>query len=169
MFIKVFLYLIIFSILHFSYDLTKLKFLIPFGGIDESIFQHLKMAFWAYLITSVIEYSYLRRRFKNFISFFIPRLFSSVIIPWLIFLVWYLAPAIYGKFNSAIPELIWAVLVTILSGISGVLIEREIQGRKFSKAFITVTLLLGIISAFLYIKFTYQLPWIDMFQNPFNL
>jgi len=44
-FVKSLLYLIMFSILHFGYDLTHLIFLIPFCGVNESVFQYLKMAF----------------------------------------------------------------------------------------------------------------------------
>lgn len=109
MFLKTFLYLIIFALLHFSYDLAKLEFLKPFGGIDESIFQHLKMAFGSYIIASLIEYSYLKKRFKSFFNFFIPRLFSAITIPWIIFFL--------------------------------------------------LVIILAVISAFLYIKFTYNLPW----------
>ncbi len=166
MFLKVLVYIIIFAILHFSYDFTGWSILKPFGGIDESVFQHLKMAFFSYLLASVIEYTYSKKKFKGFKVFFIPRLFVSIIIPWIIFLIWYLIPAIYGKFNSISAELIWAIVVTILSGILGVKIERELQDKEFSRSFTIIILLLGIISIFLYVSFTYKLPWIDLFQNP---
>lgn len=166
MFLKVFIYLIIFSLLHFSYDLTGWNIFKPFGGINESIFQHLKMAFFSYVLASVIEYSYSKKKFKGFRVFFIPRLFVSIIVPWIIFLIWYTAPAIFGKFTSVSIELIWAISVTILSGIFGFIIEREIQEKKFSISFMLIVFLLGLISIFLYIRFTYQLPWLDLFQNP---
>ncbi len=169
MFIKVFLYLIIFSILHFSYDITGFTFLKPFGGVDESIFQHLKMAFWSYIIASLIEYSYTKKKFKSLKSFFVPRLFSAIIVPWIIVIIWYIVPATYGRFHNVSLELFWALIVTILSGISGVIIERSIQGREHTISFIIMVIIFAIISSFLYIRFTYSLPWIDLFQNPEGL
>jgi hypothetical protein len=68
-FVKSLLYLIMFSILHFGYDLTHLIFLIPFCGVNESVFQHLKMAFWSYLFTNLIEYFIERKKIIKKIIF----------------------------------------------------------------------------------------------------
>jgi len=72
-FLKAFIYLILFSVLHFGYDLTHLSFLKPFCGINESIFQHLKIAFWAYLLASLIEYPVFKRKKRKYEGFWIPR------------------------------------------------------------------------------------------------
>uniref|UniRef100_A0A7C4YJE1 Uncharacterized protein n=1 Tax=candidate division WOR-3 bacterium TaxID=2052148 RepID=A0A7C4YJE1_UNCW3 len=127
------------------------------------------MAFWSYIIASIIEYPIIKKRFKCLKSFFIPRLFSAVIVPWVIFLIWYLVPAIYGKFHIESFELVWAIVVSILSGIIGVIFEREIQEKEQSTIFIIVVIILLLISAFLYVRFTYKLPWIDMFVDPLKL
>ncbi len=100
-FIKVLLYLIIFSALHFGYDLTGWVILTPICGIDESIFQHLKMGFWAYLITSIIEFLTVKKKFGDSGTFWYPRFLSAIIIPWIIFLIWYIVPATFGKLSSA--------------------------------------------------------------------
>ena len=71
--LKALIYLIFFSVLHFGYDLTHLSFLKPFFGINESIFQHLKMVFWAYLLASLVEYPVYKRKNKKYESFWIPR------------------------------------------------------------------------------------------------
>lgn len=70
--IKSLLYLAIFIILHFEYDLTHWVFLTPFCGINESVFQHLKMVFWAYLLTSLIEWFVVRKNSANEKLFGIP-------------------------------------------------------------------------------------------------
>ncbi len=165
-FLKPLLYLVLFSTLHFGYDLTGWSFLTPFCGIDESIFQHLKMAFWAYLLTNLIEFFIVKQKTKNTSSFWYPRFLSAVFVPWIIFLIWYLMPAIFGRLQSNLIEVFWAISVTYISGIFGVSIERSIEQTKISKTFRIVIISLLIISAFLYIKFTYTLPWVDMFVNP---
>jgi len=164
--LKAFIYLIFFSVLHFGYDLTHLSFLKPFCGTDESIFQHLKMAFWAYLLASLVEYPVYKRQNKKYESFWIPRFFSATVVPWTIFLVWYLAPATGGKFRLAYMELIWALMVSYFSGLAGGLIERTLEEQRLAFCFKVLVIFLALASVFLYIAFTYQLPWIDMFRAP---
>jgi len=164
--LKAFIYLIFFSMLHFGYDLTHLSFLKPFCGIDESIFQHLKMAFWAYLLASLVEYPVYKRKNKKYESFWIPRFFSATMVPWTIFLVWYLAPATGGKFRLSYMELIWALVVSYFSGLAGGLMERTLEEQRLAFCFKVLVIFLAVASAFLYIAFTYQLPWIDMFRPP---
>ncbi|MGB9764083.1 MAG: hypothetical protein ACPLZD_01840 [Candidatus Saccharicenans sp.] len=163
---KAFIYLVFFSILHFGYDLTSWSFLKPFCGADESIFQHLKMAFWAYLLSSLVEYPIFKRKQRSYESFWIPRFFSATVVPWTIFLVWYLVPATIGKFPLSYMELAWALLVSYFSGLAGGVIERHLEEQRLSFCFKVLVLFLVLVSAFLFIRFTYQLPWIDMFRAP---
>jgi len=164
--LKAFVYLIFFSVLHFGYDLTGWPFLKPFCGIDESVFQHLKMAFWAYLLASLVEYPVFKHRRKICEGFWIPRIFSAAIVPWTIFLVWYLVPAVLGKFRLSYMELIWALLVSYFSGLAGGVIERNLEERRLSFCFKALVVFLAAASAFIYITFTYKLPWVDVFRPP---
>lgn len=165
-YLKSLLYLVIFSVLHFGYDLTHWTFLTPFCGINESVFQHLKMAFWAYLLTSLIEYFLVRRKLSKTKTFWYPRFLSTIIVPWLVALIWYLAPALLGRIESLILELIWAIFTTYFSGVMGGIIEKNIKEDTITISFKIAILILFIISAFLYIWFTYKPPWIDLFINP---
>lgn len=164
--LKSLLYLAFFSVLHFGYELTYLSFLKPFCGTDESIFQHLKMAFWAYLLASLVEYPVFKRKKKNYESFWIPRFFSATVVPWTIFLVWYLVPATVGKFRLSYMELIWALVVSYFSGLAGGVVERNLEEHRLSFCFKVLVVFLAAVSAFLYITFTYSLPWVDMFRAP---
>ncbi|MEO0101705.1 MAG: DUF6512 family protein [candidate division WOR-3 bacterium] len=164
-YIKSLLYLGIFGLLHFGYDLTHWNFLIPFSGINESVFQHLKMAFWAYLFSSGIEYLLVKRKLNNLGSFWYPRLLATIMVPWFILLIWYLVPALFGKVESLTIELGWSILATYLSGIAGVMMEKSVEKGTITAGFKITILVLFFISAFFYISFTYQLPWIDLFQN----
>ncbi len=160
--LKSFLYLIFFSMLHFGYDLSRWAWLKPFCGIDESIFQHLKMAFWAYILASLVEYPF----FKDGQSFWYPRLLAAVLVPWVIFVVYFLGPATIGRFGSSSLEVTWAIVVSYFSGLSGGLIERQLQQQKLAFSFKALIIFLFLASAFLYIAFTYKRPWLDMFKTP---
>jgi len=168
-FLKAFLFLVSFDIFHFGYEVTKLPILKIFCGTNESIFQHLKMGFWGYFLLAVIEYFLIRKSIKDKDKFIYSRLFSTIIIPWVIVLVWYLYPAIFGRAETLFIEIIWALLATYLSGLLVIQIEREIEKISFSKASRIVIIILFVISAFLFTIFTFKLPWIDLFIDPSRL
>lgn len=168
-YIKSFLYLIIFSLLHFGYDLTGWAFLVPFCGTNESVFQHLKMAFWSYFFTSIFEYFLKKGKIDRRDSFLYSRFFSMIIIPWFIMLTWYLVPAIFGKIEISLLEVSWAIFVTYFSAVMTGKIEKNIEEIKINAGFKIVIIILFVISAFLYVRFTYQPPWIDVFINPEGL
>ncbi len=65
-FVKLIIFILIFAILHFAYDFFGILILKIFSGTDESVFSHLKIAFWSYFFTSVIDYFYCKNRKKNF-------------------------------------------------------------------------------------------------------
>ncbi len=157
LFIKSLIFLIIFSILHFGYDLTSWSFLKPFCGVDESVFQHLKMAFWAYFFASSIEYF----AFKKKGVFWYSRLLSTTI-----FLIWYLVPAFFGKLSSSKLELLWAIFSSYASAVMAGVVEKNVERGPINLSFKIVVIALFIISAILYILFTFKLPWIDLFVNP---
>ncbi|MDI6851420.1 MAG: DUF6512 family protein [bacterium] len=164
---KVLLFLLLFSVLHFGYDITHLPFLKPFCGVNESVFQHLKMVFWAYLLSNIVEYLLVKKRLsEGKDSFWYSRLFITVQLPWFIVLVWYLLPSILGRMTNTLVEVGWAVASSYVSALFGVVIERNIEKVKFNLAFKVVTGVLFIVSAFFYIWCTYHLPYIDLFIDP---
>ena len=164
-FIKSLIYLFIFIILHFGYELTQWSFLTPFCGINESVFQHLKMAFWAYLFTSGIEYLVIIKK-KRARNFWYPRLLSTVIVPWFTFILWYIAPALFGRIGCLILDLIWAVSITYGAALIAGIMEKVTEKSQVTVGFKIGVWILIIVSAFLYIRFTYRLPWIDLFISP---
>ena len=67
-----------------------------FSGIDESVFQHLKLGFWAYALASIGEILIRRRTIGDKGAFAFSRALSVAIVPWLIFLFWYGVAAVFG-------------------------------------------------------------------------
>ncbi len=169
-FLKALLFLLSFSLFHFGYELTNWSFLIPFCGINESVFQHLKMAFWGYVLLTIVEYVLLRKQIKEKVkNFLYSRILSTVVIPWIIVLIWYLLPAIYGRAESLILDVSWAIIITYLSGLFVAQIETETEKIQFSTKTGVILLILFAISVFLFSLFTYKLPWIDLFIDPGTL
>lgn len=138
-----------------------------FCGIDESNFQHYKATFFALALLDVIEYLVYRKRIQNKSSFWYSRLAAAIFAPWVVFLLWYLAPAVYGQMPTVWLEIVYANVMTILAGFVVFTFESDLNRMKFSKNLkIVLWMLLGI-SIFLFMIFTYvKLPWADVFIEP---
>lgn len=166
-FVKVSFFLGIFTLLHFGFDLARLDWLKPFCATDESIFQHLKIAYWAFIMAGLIESVALRRKKILWPCFWTTRMMSAVFVPWTAFLIWYIAPALIGRFSSRGLDIVWSVLATIFAGTAGVVLERNMEkDARHSASLRYLAFFLFVTAAFLFIAFTFKLPWVDMFAEP---
>lgn len=164
---KVLLYLGIYAVLHFAYEATGISLLKPISGVDESVFEHLKIGFYAYLLASIVEYFFIRRHHPP-LNFWTSRIFASLFLPWSIVIIWYLAPALVGPLNTQ-AELAWALTVTFLSGITAKQIEKALEEEVLPAGFNLVVIILFLITLIFFFAFTYQKPWIDLFVDPLTL
>ena len=166
-FLKALFFLFSFSLFHFGYELTGFGVLKPICGINESVFQHLKMAFWGYGLLTIFEYWYLKGK-KGFKQkgFWYSRVLSMVFTPWVVFLLWYIVPAVYGRINSLLPEVMWAIFVTCLSGLIVSVIEVDTEKIEFRRGAGVSIITMLVVSAFIFTIFTYKLPWLDLFEIP---
>ena len=167
--IKGLVYLVAFSIFHFGYELVPLPILKPFCGVNESVFQHLKMAFWGYLTTSIIEYFVSKKKPASRDRFWYSRLFATSVVPYFTMIYWYLGPALFGRFQNLVSDLIWAIFSTYAAALTAGAVEHSIENAPLNGTFRAFVIILLIVSAFSFIWFTYKLPWIDLFVNPETL
>ena len=91
---------------------------------------------------------------------------STVIVPWFTFILWYIAPALFGRIGCLILDLIWAVSITYGAALIAGIMEKVTEKSQVTVGFKIGVWILIIVAAFLYIWFTYRLPWIDLFINP---
>lgn len=161
---KAFLYLGLYVFLHFGYDATGFDVLRPIAGVSESVFEHLKIGFFAYFFASLLEFVILRRRSFRPRGFWPSRMLATWSIPWTIVSLWYLAQS-----TKPLPlslELVWAFSVTLLSGISGGILEREVEETWFSPRAKGVLFILFLVSCAFFATFTYRTPPVDLFATP---
>jgi len=78
----------------------------------------------------------------------------------------YFVPVLFGRVESLVLNVSWSVFSTYSSGVIVGIIEKNIEKNLFTSNFKMVILILIIVSAFLYVWFTYKPPWIDLFINP---
>jgi len=150
------------------YALQKILPYIPvtlFVAVDESNFQHFKASFFAYLFLSVIEFLIFRKRIVNKKSYCFARLTATIFTPWIVFLTWYVIPAVYGRLPGNVLEIVYGNIITLIVGILAVILERGFEQIVYNKPLIVTLLGLFAISIMLYIVLTFNLPWIDVFKE----
>jgi hypothetical protein len=167
---KALAFLIIFTVLHFAYEWTGWRPLMILSGTSESVFEHLKMAFWSYALLSAAEALWQRRRWgRELGGQLYARAVSTLLVPWVIVIVWYLVPGIVGKVDSIALDLGWAIGVTYLAGWVGAVLEREMSGKRPSPVATGTAVALLAISCFFFVRFSFGKPWLDLFVDPVSL
>ena len=158
-----------FLILHYSYDFLPILPIKFISGINESFFQHIKIVFFAYIIVNLVEYLTRRKDIENRENFILTRLFSTTILPWFVFIIWFIAPAYYGPIGNVAFEILYANIALLLSGFCALVLEQTMDGIPYQNLSKVVIIALFVISMSLYIIFTFKLPWADVFADPMAL
>lgn len=135
-------------------------------GIVESNFQHYKAGFYAYLIVCLAEVVLYRRRIGDRETFLYSRMAATIFLPWIIFLLWYIAPAVIGRWPNNALEIVWANVITLAVGLGTVVFERGLAQMPYSRTLKGMLIGLFAVSILLYTVFTFRLPWADVFVEP---
>jgi len=157
---------VIFLLLHYAYEWFPNSITIIFSGTNESVYQHMKVGMFTYLLASLLEYLLVRKTLTNLAGFIYARLFAATIFPFAIFIYFYMAPAYYGQIQSIPLEVIFANVALLLASFSSIAIERQIDTGQPNRLFRFVVIVLFLVSLSQYIIFTYRLPWADVFATP---
>jgi hypothetical protein len=93
---------------------------------------------------------------------------TATILPWFVFILWYLGVAIFGRLPTIPLEILYANIITLIVGIFAAIFERGISRIAYPKELRTILIILFISSLVIYIVFTFgELPWADVFVEPF--
>ena len=166
-FVRSGLYLVIFVILHYLFHWFPNVFISLFSGIDESVYQHMKIAFYTYIILTIIEFFLFRTKITDIKKFVYSHLFSVVLIPLITVVLFLTGAMVFGE-RSKIVEIIYALTITYLSGLSVSIIEQEFKDIEFSKRFKVFLFIIIILMIIEFTVFTFNLPWHDVFADPYG-
>ena len=149
---------IFFLLLHFSYETFPNTFFKIIGEEGETTFFHMKMLFFAYIFSSLIEYFLQRKRIVNLDTFVFSRMFIAVAYPWLTITAWFTIEALTHAMLSMPWELIYANVMTILGIYVALRIEELFEGQNLRPAFKGSILLLFLAALISYVGFTLNTP-----------
>ena len=159
--LKSLIFLGVYALFHFGYEIVPLPIFIS----SESIWEHLKGGFFTATLIALAEI-FLRNKLSPKISFrhfLMSRLSGILSVPLIIFILYYTLNSWTGKLDNSTLEMIIAISVTILSAVIAYLIENELLELD-SPILFYITLGLFIFLAYLFILFTYELPFYPLFE-----
>jgi hypothetical protein len=161
------IFFIIFLLLHFLYDFVPHPVVGIVSGTSEAVFQHLKMGFYSYLAAGLIE-SRLIPAYRPVMA--VRPLFSllgtAVMVPWMLFLLYYLLPAFFGEVENMVFHVIYSVCITYIAGLMAAVLRDEIAHTRLSLNFRTLILILWTATLLIVLVFNNQAPPLDLFELP---
>ncbi len=163
---KSFAFWLVFLLLYGVYKFFPVFPLSLISSVTESNFQHYKAGFFSYLIVSLIEYGWCRRKISDRDGFIYSRLAAAVFLPWIIFLLWYVAPAVIERWPNNVYEIVFSNIIVMIVGVFTVILEGGLEKIPYDRSIKTVLIALFLVSILLYIVFTFRLPWADVFVEP---
>lgn len=157
----------VFMVLYLVYKCFPNRVFAIFCGIHESNFQHYKSAFYSWIFLNVIEYALEHKNIADFETYFYSRMATAILLPWVIFILWYVVPAFYGKLPNIPLEVVHANVITVVAGIFGAIFERGLAQVQYFAELKAALWILFLLSIAHYLIFTFvKLPWADVFVEP---
>jgi len=150
------------SMLHFVFEWSgRLSWVALFAAVNESTWEHLKLAFFPALIFALIEYPFIRNKVKNFS---VARTLSFYVIPLVIIVLFYLYLAIFHK-----DSLFWDIFIFVFAiAIGQVISYRILVAKQFSKQISSFFRVLFVIILVIFLLLTYFPPHNFLFKDPIS-
>jgi hypothetical protein len=148
------------TLLHFVFQWSGgLRPVALVAAVNESTWEHLKLAFWPAFFYALVEYAFLRGSVSNF---WLAKGLGILVIPLGIILLFYGYTALLGHHHVALDILIFVVAVAAGQLVSYRLFS--VADRGSAGAVVGIVLLAAMVAAFS--LFTYFPPHNFLFRNP---
>ena len=157
---------LLFVAFHFGYKFFPGSVFLLLGCPVETIFQHMKMVFFAYLLISVAEYILRRASISNRAGFVYSRLLMSTILAYLVYIIWFTIPVLFGLFDTAMGEIIYSNIVLGLCITIAVLLEVQLEDINFKPLIRGIIIFLFAVSLFHYTILAFKEPPVCNFEVP---
>ena len=144
--------------LHFTFELSGNQPVVGvFSAVNESVWEHLKIAFWPAILYLIFEYRYLYKRTNNFF-------FAKAIGVYAIMLI---IPTIFYSYTIFTEDnLIIDISSFILAIVIGQFLSYKILTfKKLSDRLKLISLVAIVILAVAFVVFTFYPPQIPLFQD----
>lgn len=150
------------SLFHFLFEFSNYNLMTAaFAAVNESVWEHLKLAFFPLLIFSFIEFLFIKNRANNFI---IAKAVAGYLMPLIIVIIFYSYTAILGT-NLLIIDIISFLIAVVI----GQLVSLKILlSPHYSSTYTIISWMALIFLAFLFVLFTFYPPELPIFLDSTN-
>jgi len=147
------------SVLHFVFEWSGgLEPVGVFAAVNESVWEHFKIAFWPALLYAIFEYPFLRRATNNFM---IAKAIGIYVMPIAIAVIFYSYTAIFGEEILIVDILIFIVAVALGQLAS----YRILTMRRLPRWTGRVGLAMVVLLAVAFGVFTFYPPHLPIFRD----
>lgn len=122
----------------------------------ESVYAHMKMLFFAYLVLSMIDFFRLRKD-RLPVSFFYARMLILAAVPWMMIVVYYSLEAL-GIILPRAADLTWALLVTAFGLYFSIRLEEPLEPMELRPALKSTILIAFLAALITYMGFSFHVP-----------
>ena len=156
---------ILFLGLHFSYETFPNTLFKIIGEEGETNYYHMKMLFFAYSFSSILEYIIKRKKLISPQNFAYTRMFIAVVFPWMTITVFFLAEAVTGEMLALPWEIIYANIVTVIGIYVALRLEDALEAIEYRPAVKGSILMIFLMALFTYLVFSFKPPE-HFFETP---
>jgi len=122
----------------------------------ESIYAHMKMYFYAYLLVCLIDYFLRRGQINSLGSFWYPRMLIASSFPWMSIAIWFIPIALGFELGNY--DLTYSLALTVLGLYFAFRLDDGLERVEFRPA-LKAMIWLAFLAAFItYIGFSFQVP-----------
>ena len=144
------------TILHFLYDWTSGSiWLAPFSGVNESVWEHMKLLFWPLFLFAVVQ----RLFFRGQENFWQVKLYGILLGLLLIPVLFYTYNGAFGKSPD------WLNIAIFYISAGAVLLFEHWAFQTFHRASRLAFTAICLVGA-LFVVFTFAPPHVPLFQDP---
>lgn len=148
---------ILFLFFHQIYDILGGGTLVAILGEGiESIYAHMKMYFYAYLVLSAVEYFLRRKQIVSAGSFWTTRMLIAASFPWMSIAIWFI-PAALGL-NLGRYELAYSLVLTGLGLYFAIRLDEGLKVVEFHPALTSLVWLAFAAAVITYVGFSFRVP-----------
>ena len=150
---------VLFLLLHFSYERFPNILFKIIGEEGETSYFHMKMLFFAYLFTTIVEYFLRRKELVNLISFVYSRMLVAIVFPWLTIILWFSAQALGIEILPIIPwEIIYANIITFIGVYFAIRADEAFESIEYRPSFRNLITLFFATTLLGYVSFSFNTP-----------
>ena len=148
------------TLLHFTFAWSGgSSFIGSFSAVNESVWEHLKLAFFPILIWGIAEWFIIGRNIKNF---WLAKLASALSAPLIIVILFYGYVSVIGR-NFLAADISIFIISVIIGTIIDISILRMKEAPEWSNGLFAVII---AFFALVFIAFTFTPPKLPIFKDP---